>query len=414
MLGAVIVSVVCFILICFTFVDYALNEKKYIHKSLEYFCITRIFFFLKMRQFKTILLFMLSCLLLSCAQQSSHFNAHQVNPVHTPTINITTFTGALHCMDAMLSSFDIPTILITAQDIPNLTAEEGSNAGTKDMLISSLSKLGQYSRKVRFVSYGSDLHDIVRLHTQHKNSGSFQIPDFFIRGSISQMDKNVSASRYGASIDHAKGNSSFSAGKGYSYISLDLNVGLMKDLQILPGISSSNMLAILDKGFGSEAGGSIKAFGAYLDFGVDRRDGIGQSIRNLMDLGVIEIIGKLASVPYMSCLPINRNHPEAKMHIYQEHQRYMQQGHLIRVIQGKMKQHGFYTGAVNGMYDQAVHDAIIEYLKKSRIFYDNPKQLEDINIYNAIVYPMRQRSNFSYRASNTKNFDLYQFMQRKQ
>ena len=78
-----------------------------------------------------------------------------------------------------------------------------------------------------------------------------------------------------------------------SYVALDINVGDMGSLQIIPGVNSNNVLALYNKGVGTDIGGRIKSVGTFFDFGVDRRDGLSQAIRNLVDLAAIEIVGKL-------------------------------------------------------------------------------------------------------------------------
>ncbi len=322
-----------------------------------------------------------------CAKLYLGEGAFQRNPIEDPATNITNFSDALQCMDELMLQFDVPPVILTAQDIPNMTANKESDAGTKDMLITSLSQISERSGKVRFVAYGTDLRDILLLHGSHKKKSSFKTPDFFIRGAITQMDKSVVASRFGGALDHRNWNGSLSAGQGLSYISLDLNVGLISNLQMLPGMTSNNVLAITDRGLGTEVGGRIEKVGAYFDFGIDRRDGLHQAIRNLVDLGVIEVVGKLTDVPYLSCLPIDYNDPMVVAEIRKEYESQREKGYLIRTIQGALKQYNYYTGELDGEMNEETQLAI-HYFRNLYGLSGTHFTLSDVNfaLYKEIVY----------------------------
>ncbi len=308
-----------------------------------------------------------------------------INPIEEPVVNITGFTQSLECMDELLLHYDVPMMVLTAQDIPNMAGEQ-SLAGTKDMLITSLSKMGERSGKIRFVSYGTDLKDILLVHRTHEMKDSFQAPDFFIRGSITQHDKGIIANRIGGALRHDDWNAALAAGHSLSYVSLDLNMGLVSNLQMLPGISSNNILALTDRGFGNEFGGSIESAGLYFDFGVDRRDGIGQALRNLVDLGTIEMVGKLSGVPYLSCLPMDFKAPPVVASIRKEFRAYRDKGHLVRALQGKLKQYSYYEGEVDGKLNRDTLLAIDYYRRLYGVAYDQHPHEIDFALYKDIVY----------------------------
>ena len=244
-------------------------------------------------------------------------------------------------------------ISLTAQDIENHTAEQVPLAGMKDMLISALSRMSERSKKIRFVAYGTDIRDILLLHKAHDERSAFQVPDIFIRGGVTQYDRNVLVNRFGGGLSHSNWNFSYSSGQGVTYVGLDLNAGTIKDLTILSDVSSSNVLALIDRGFGTEAGGRISTVGTVFDFGIDRRDGLGQAIRNLVDLGAIEVVGKLMAIPYMTCLPLNYEDQDVRAAIEKEYARFQQKPqHLIAIVQSQMRERGFYNGKIHGQLDK--------------------------------------------------------------
>lgn len=331
-----------------------------------------------------------------CANFLLGENAMSRNPIENPTQNITNFSRSLDCMDNLLIQHDAPRITITAQDVPNMTGDGNSIAGTKDMLITSISKLSQRSRRIRFVSYGTDLRDIILLHKAHDGRDNFVTPDYFIRGAITQLDKNVMSSRIGAAVNDDSWNAAFSGGQGVSFLGLDLNIGLVSSLQMIPGVTSNNVLALWDRGAGTDLGGRLNSVGTFFDFGIDRRDGIGQAIRNMTDLAVIEVIGKLLDLPYLTCLPLNHSSPAVQSMIQQEYHRFSQNPRkLIRLVQGRLKHFNYYHGPVNGIMDRPTSLAL-EYFR-NLYFAQQPipgTGALDFNLYYQIMYGQRYAWHF--------------------
>src|SRR6185437_14385910 len=101
--------------------------------------------------------------------------------------------------------------------------------------------------------------------------------------------------------------------KVVSVISVDLNLGKLVTRQILPGMSASNSIAVVRSGKGADLGGVIGQGGgqAGLTFSValDQSEGFHQAVRNLIELSSIEVLGKLARVPYWQCLKIDQTNP---------------------------------------------------------------------------------------------------------
>lgn len=309
------------------------------------------------------------------------------NPLERPQVNITNFSEALECMDQLMIDYDTPLLRITAQDLANKTGDGQPLAGTKEMLITSISKISEKSGRIKFISYGTDQRDIILLHNAHARKDEFITPDYFIRGGITQMDRNVFAARFGGALNDDDWNVAFTSGQGISYAAMDMSVGEINTLQILSGIHSSNVLAIYDRGAGTDLGGRLNSVGSFFDFGIDRRDGVGQAIRNMIDLGVIEVIGKLTQTPYMTCLPLDSNHPEVLKLISKAYQKEIRSpDRLIKSLQIRLKKLNYYQGPINGKLSSATLNAI-EYF---RYLYNMPQKTPaktiDFRLYKAVLY----------------------------
>ena len=311
------------------------------------------------RMLRVALLVAITLLLAACQTMVMGEAAKGRNPREKPSVNITTFSDSLECMDEMLAAYNPQTITLTAQNIPNLSGDPNTLNGAKEMLITALSNISEKSRKIRFVSFGSDLTDILALHRGHADKDSFVTPDYFIRGAITQLDKNVVSSRIGMGLNQEEWNTAFSGGAAISYAALDLNMGTVSDLQMLSGVTSHNVLAIYNKGLGGDLGGRINSVGSFFDFGVDRREGLGQAVRNLIDLGVIELVGRMFDVPYMVCLPIDYRQPQVAKLIDKEFSRFSaSREKLIKALQFSLQRQHFYNGDIDGIMGDKTRRAI--------------------------------------------------------
>ena len=90
---------------------------------------------------------------------------------------------------------------------------------------------------------------------------------------------------------------------------MDLNVGKLTTRQILPGISASNSIAVVQSGKGADIGGLIGKAGISLSVSLDKSEGFHQAVRSLVELSTIEVLGKLTHVPYWECLRIEPTNP---------------------------------------------------------------------------------------------------------
>ncbi|MGI9303353.1 MAG: DUF4384 domain-containing protein, partial [Gammaproteobacteria bacterium] len=279
-------------------------------------------------------------------------------PKGAPQRTITSFTQSLKCMDELFARYKIKNLVVGSQDIPDQT--EVVVAGTKDMLISALSTMSIKSGAVRFVALGQDLEDITRFHTLHKNK-KFKAPDFFIRGAITQVDQGILESQKSVGLSLANAFSvAASVDRGASIVGVDLNVGLVSSLQILPGVSSTNSISVIRNGKGFDVDGEIKKWGALFRVDFTESEGLHQAVRTLIELSAIEIMGKLTQVPYWECLDIETTNPLVQEQV-QDWFRALDREEVVTFAQAKLKALERYDGPVNGEEDDETRTAIANY-----------------------------------------------------
>ncbi|MDO9708131.1 DUF4384 domain-containing protein [Paracraurococcus lichenis] len=274
--------------------------------------------------------------------------------------NIGNFSEALRCMDDLLAANGKQDIYITTAGIPDATGLIAT--GTKEMFISAVSRMSAKSGAFRFVDYDITQLDVQILSELVGLRQDFVAPSYYIRGAITQLDSNVLASSQSAGLSLAKVDIGVSSDQVVSVVSMDLNVAKLTTRQILPGISASNSIAVVRTGKGADVGGLIGKAGLSFSVSLDKSEGFAQAVRNLVDLSTIEVLGKLARVPYWECLSIEPTNPAFRTEARQwfdlmgtEERRRFTETALIRT--GYLSSPGGEIGPAVARY-QAEHDLV--------------------------------------------------------
>ena len=110
----------------------------------------------------------------------------------------------------------------------------------------------------------------------------------------------------------------------------------------------------------ADAGATIGKAGVFFNISLNKSEGVHAATRTLVELNAIEILGKLAEVPYWRCLSIEQTHPE----VLAEAQSWfdaMSEIERVTFAQRALASKGNYTAAVNGIYDDTTKSAVSRY-----------------------------------------------------
>lgn len=290
-------------------------------------------------------------------------------PKTAPMRSVTNFTESLKCMDDLFLAYGKRGITITTVGIPDSTGKVA--AGTKEMLISSISRASIKSKAFQYIDYDSERQDLLNLLQNKADSGAakFKIPDYYIRGAITQLDENALDEQAAASIALPWGDLGMSKDQVVSLVSLDLNMGDVTTRTILPGVGASNTIAVARAGVGGDAGGAISKMGLQFSINMNKSEGLHQAVRVLIELGLVETLGKLGAVPYWQCLQIDKTNPQV---VQQARDWYdgMSEAEQIKFIQTKLVQFGQYSGPVNGVLDAGTRTALGRFQQEHNLIAD--------------------------------------------
>ncbi|OQX05868.1 MAG: hypothetical protein BWK73_32425 [Thiothrix lacustris] len=225
-------------------------------------------------------------------------------PAGAPYKSVTNFSEALSCMDNLMLAKGVKTIPVMVEDLDDKTEEV--KTGTRDMLISAISRMTTQSRAIKLIAYGKDSGNLVSFMKAANVSDAYkEMPMFDIQGSITQFDKGIATADTSTGVFYRKkGGGGAAHSSSLNVVALDLNVLRASDMSVLPGVTSSNSVAIFQRGDSLDLDASINKFGVYFDLSLNVSEGKAQAVRNLVDLAAIETIGKLVGVPYSTCLGV--------------------------------------------------------------------------------------------------------------
>jgi len=278
-------------------------------------------------------------------------------PETRPVRNITNFSQSLQCMDDLFLAFGVNNVVITSQGIPDATGV--IQAGTKDMLISAISRMSVKSGAFRFVDYDQDQYDINALQNLVGFTDEFVIPDYYIRGAITQFDQDVISDSVSGGFALPAVSVTAGADQVVSVVSVDLNMGKLMTRQIIAGTSANNSIAVRRSGTAAGADGTIQNLDLGLSFNVsiNRSEGMHQSVRTLVELSTIETLGKLTKVPYWRCLGIGQTNPKVVSQARDWFQS-MSQAERVLFVQRALRSQGSYDGSQDGKVSRTLTEAI--------------------------------------------------------
>ncbi|MBX3717286.1 MAG: hypothetical protein KF738_14915 [Burkholderiales bacterium] len=288
-------------------------------------------------------------------------------PKAAPARTFTSFTPALRCMDNLMVTYGVTGVTALVEDLHDATKKV--NAGTRDMLISAVSDMTRRSNAVRLVAYGADSANVIGFLREAERKSAYQnVPDYGIRGSISQLEENLARRTDNVGVQLGPvggGRSNLGAAQ---VLAVDLTIIRTEDLSVVPGVASRNSVVIVREGQGVDANvsGSWRSQGLSLNFerGLERNEGTSQALRGLVELASIELFGRLLKIPYWTCLGADATNEAVAAEITDWYYAlYGSPGALVTYFQWQLKVRGAYDGEIDGEADESLRDAVSAYRK---------------------------------------------------
>ncbi len=283
-------------------------------------------------------------------------------PSSLPVSAVTDFTRSIQCMDDRLTRYSKRRIKIVILEEEDTT---GQVVGAKDMLITALSKMARksHSISVSAVNLGDGDRYIRELaeNVLVREDVNVDSPKYYIRVSQPQIDEAVASDRMQTGlrlIEMLDG--TVSRDTLMTAMSLDMNMGRTTTLENIPGVYSSNTVAIKRSGNALGSSGTLEKLGVLFRVTTDRAEGFHHTMRQLVELGSIELIGRLTQIPYWECLDIAASNKAVQRQIEDWYNNLTPEA-LLTFVQSKLLAAGYFGGDVDGRDTVAIRNSIAAY-----------------------------------------------------
>jgi hypothetical protein len=282
----------------------------------------------------------------------------RVGPQSRPERNITGFSEALRCMDRTLAAYGVRDVPMLVEDINDSTKKV--SVGARDMLISAMHEASARSQAVRLITFGPDVANLANFHANAESKAPYAaVPVYDIRGSISQLDENLFKKQEEAGITINVFGAGAAKTADSSILALDLSVISARDYTLVPGVKASNSVLVYKEGAGADAEAQYKKFGINYGQTLTRAEGKAQAARTLIELAVVELMGKLAKVPYWSCLGVDSTNPEVRNEIENWLHSMEATEELVGYFQKQLALRGVYRGPIDGATNEEFMAALV-------------------------------------------------------
>ncbi len=289
-------------------------------------------------------------------------NQVKTGPASAPYKSITGFASGLRCMDNLLLDHGTRDFSVIVEDLADQTKKV--NAGTKDMLISAVSDMTRRSRAIRLVAYGQDSGNTIGFLQQALRRDHFAVvPQYALRGSISQFDdaivrRNLDA---GVSLQPVVSLGVASTSQA-SVLGIDLTMLETHDLSVVPGVASRNSVILFKQGKGYDGEAQIRKFGFNFELSTATQEGQAQALRALVELAAIELFGRLAKVPYWTCLGASDKDEAVATEMRDWYDAMLANpSEMVEYFQVQMRARRVYDGPMDGVVNPQIKEAVARY-----------------------------------------------------
>jgi hypothetical protein len=233
------------------------------------------------------------------------------------------FGPALRCMDTLLLDHGVRDLSVIVEDLAD-PSQQKAQAGTKDMLVTAVSDMTQRSRAVRLVAANAEWGQTVAVMNQAQKRDAYAVaPQFALRGTLRSVD-------------------------GGRAISLDLMLLTTQDMSVVPGTATQNA-ALLRNGNAE-----------FAKFGQTITVPAGGASRALAELAVIELFGRLAKVPYWTCLGVGADNTAVAAEIQDWYDAMAARpAEIVTYFQQQLRIRQVYDGPIDGTVSAGFKDAVV-------------------------------------------------------
>ncbi len=278
------------------------------------------------------------------------------------------YSDALDKFGAMLIAYQNPdsTLYLLGKTVTNKTACGNLPMDISQMVATAVNRLGG---KIRYIPYDPNyLVNEANLRFPVNRA----VPALVIDGAITECDENLDNQNKGVNADvfmsvhgeEGSGSGGYDSGSNLTRIALDFHLMDYRTSALLPRIQSSFGADIRTlKGgysFGLEALGSSVGFNSSRQFSQGKHE----AVRTLVDVSILQLLGKYLALPYWRCLDGAKPDPLVISRLKNSFI-LSPANRRLATIQFLLRNFGYTNVSTNGVMDNATQQAIVDVASKS-------------------------------------------------
>ena len=283
-----------------------------------------------------------------------------------PAANLNDYSLALQRFGQMLQIYKKgdPTIYVQTRDIRDATNLSHPLVGAEipgeitEMVRTAINRIGPNVVYIPFYP------DYLVAQAQMGAQIGVTMPNYVITGALTEFDRALSGAgrSNNLSLNFGKGRGETDAGADWkrtailSSLGLDLNLVNFSTNQMMPQMQAANVMKVWN--FSKETNASLGFYGDSFGFKLEGKylQGRHSAIRTLVDLSVLELLGKATNTPYWRSIPGAQPDPVVVGNVRNTFNS-MEQPMKIAMIQVMLQKYG-QPVQINQQLDEATVQAI--------------------------------------------------------
>lgn len=345
------------------------------------------------------LIFLLSIFVCSCAVvESTYKSAEELKPPEAkPQTRETAMRQPLAMLGEMTKIYGTKKLYIQCEKAGDDTGASVASGAEipidiTEMIKSAVNSIGG---NVYYVPYNPN-YLVGQERTGYAKPKGKITPNLLISGGITEFDRALVSTdrKLDLSIPGSDASGGIGGGKGdtLSQITLDINLIDYDTMTMIPKMQAINTVTVMR---GKREGGiGFQIFGSALGYssGVKIVQGRHAAVRALVELSVLEVIGRYLNLPYWRLLPEAKPDPVVVDNLKDSFNRTDKNGQII-TIQKLLTMYGFDVEQ-NGIYDAQTQEAVRKF--KSQYMNLNDTHIDDETFLALYVnVPIYNKSNIS-------------------
>jgi hypothetical protein len=244
----------------------------------------------------------------SCTSMKAEVQREEIAEVDAsmelPEQNITIYDDALRRFGLMLAAYNVPPQKLQCRSIVNATASSKVPSDVSQLALSAISKIGPQIQSIDFDKEQLAVDLAVEARTMERLA-----PDLALKGAITEYDKKVEKEReLEADAYITDDGNAYDAGGSLDSdaesvtVAMDFQVLDYRTQTLIPFVQAANRINLYAATKGFDLGLAFEGSGFGFNCKVKKAQGVHAGLRLLVELSVLEVLGKYSNIPYWRCV----------------------------------------------------------------------------------------------------------------